>query len=186
MPTVTLDRSREDARLLVAAALERTDDISQYHVGEDRAVGKTGVSLFSWGERVVVEVTGVGPDQTELAVAGEREVWTNITSRPGSVESDFLDQLRDLRGCDSADLAVDTPKRVADPDDLPAGTVALGLFLVVFLPLMMLPTLFFTTDLLGNSLLVLAGGVVWVIGVAVLAYLTTWYYEGTFWQRLPV
>ena len=186
MQAVTVDRSREDARALVAAAFERTDDISQYHLGEDRAVGKTGVSLFSWGERVVVEFTDVGPDQTELAIEGEREVWTNITSRPGSVESDFLDTLADLRERDPADLPVNTPKRVADPDDLPAGTVALGLFLVVFLPLMMLPTLFFATDLLGNSLLVFAVSLVWVIIVAVLAYLTTWYYEGTFWQRLPV
>jgi hypothetical protein len=192
MPTVTLDRSRDETLDLVTAAFERTDGIRAYHVEDDRVVGKTGVRLFSWGERVVVDLTERGPETTELSVEADREVSFNITANAPKFESRFLDALAALRDGTEQPATTQTTsetKEAPSAEALPAGTRSMVLFVVLFIPAVTVPWFFIGTDFGFNvveefvpSIVVM---VAWYLLVATVAYLALWYYEGTFWQRLP-
>jgi hypothetical protein len=93
MQTVTLDRPREEAGAIVRAAFKQTDAIRLYHVGENRATGKTGVRRVCWGERVVVEFAETREGGIEFTVRAEKEVRENVTADPEAVESAVLNQL---------------------------------------------------------------------------------------------
>ena len=204
MTTVSLDCSREAAADLVRAAFERTEALRLYHVGDDRAIGKTGIGPFSWGERVVVEFAEHSEGQTDLSVRGEREVPFNITASAATVEADVLDELAALadagganavEGGDAADdsarerTATTATTEVPRVEDLPSGTVSMGLFLGVFLPLIFVPTMLLGTDVfdLVNEPVLSAGFLLaWFALIGAAGTLATWYYEGTLRQRLPL
>jgi len=196
MQTVTVDCSREEVGAVVRAAFERTDAIRVYYVGENHAIGKTGVGRVSWGERVVVEFTGTGDGRTELSVRAEREVRKNVTAAPETVESAVLDQLARARsGQNAAEASGLTDTReVMHPDDLPSGRRAALLFLGLFLSLVSVPAALLGANAVGaiasGSLvrlpLFLGLFLIWVLLVGGVGIAVTWYEEGTLQQRLPV
>jgi hypothetical protein len=196
MQTVTVDCPREEAGAAVRAAFERTDAIRVYYVGENRAIGKTGVGRVSWGERVVVEFTGTGDGRTEFSVRAGREIRRNLTADPSTVESAVLGHLARARsGQDAAEASgVTDTREVTHPDDLPSGRRAVLLFLGLFLPLVSVPAALLGANAVGAiasvSLvrlpLFLGLFLLWVALVGGLGLLVTWYHEGTLRQRLPV
>lgn len=192
MTTVTVDRSSEAATDLVREAFERTEAIKLYHVGDSRAVGKTGVGLLSWGERVVVEYSEAGAEQSALSVRGEREVPFNITASVADVEADVLDELAALAGTENPTGGNRTPTQTTEvprAEDLPSGTVSAVLFLGVFLPLVFVPTALLGTDIVeivDQPVLSIGFLAVWFALIGSAGMLVTWYYEGTLRQRLPV
>lgn len=97
MEVVDLDCAEPEARLLVGAALQNTEGIRQYHGGEDRIVAKTGLGLASWGEVLTVDLDRQSDAETRLHVDASREVWSNVTARPGRYEARFLAELSAIR-----------------------------------------------------------------------------------------
>lgn len=199
MTPVSVNGSREEAANLVRDAFERTEAIKLYHVGDGRAIGKTGIGLFSWGEQVVVDFSENGEGGTDLSVRGEREVPFNITASAVSVEAAVSDELAALAGVAGSHDAMDRKpreqttatetKEVPQVEDLPSGTVSMGLFLGVFLPLVFLPTILVGIDvfeLVDEPVLSAGVLVAWFALMGVAGTLATWYYEGTVQQRLPV
>ena len=207
MQTVTVDCPREEAGATVRAAFEQTDAIRLYHVGENRAIGKTGVRRVSWGERVVVEFAGTGDGGIEFTVRAEKEVRANATADPEAVESAVLDQLvradpeQDTTGT-SEDPGEDTAgaggstdtREVPHPEDLPSGRRAAVLFLGLFMPLLSVSAVLLGTRTvraiasgsLARLLLFLGGFLLVAVLVGGVGMLVTWYDEGTLRQRLPV
>jgi len=189
MTTVSVDCPREEVPDLVRRAFERTDSIRVYYVEADRAIGKTGVRRFNWGERVVVEFTANEQGGTDLAVRVEPEVKFGFGWSATPLEPEVLGQLTAV--ADSAGERPDSPttdgevERVAS---LPSGTVTASVFLgVVFVYILASNTLtgFEILDLLDEpfsyGLLIL-----WYGLVCSLALLAAILYEGTLRQRLPI
>lgn len=143
MTSLVLSYPRDDAKTLVKAAFENTRGIEQYHDDGHRVVGKTGMGLASYGERVVVEIpeTQSSDDETMISVTAEKEVSTNITASPDKYQSRFLEQLGALRG-ESVDSVVEhmsermdpeSSKEVASTDDLRDGASSMATVMVVML-----------------------------------------------------
>lgn len=141
MTSLVLSYPREDAKTLVKAAFENTRGIEQYHDDGHRVVGKSGMGLASYGERVVVEIPEMqsSDDETMVSVTAEKEVSTNITANPDKYQSRFLEQLDALRG-ESVETVVaymsermdpGSSKEVARSDDLRDGSSSLATVMVV-------------------------------------------------------
>lgn len=189
MTTVTVDCGPGEASDLVRQAFERTDAIRLYHVGTDRAVGKTGTRRFNWGERVVVEIAANGQGGTDLSVRQEDEVDLSFGWSATPLEPQVVDTLRtvaDLTG-DGGFERLPTDGEVESVSSLPSGTVAAGLFVgVVF-------TYVFASNALTEfEVLELLDGplsygllALWYAFICTTALLVVWLYEGTLKQRLP-
>ena len=204
MQTVTVDHPREEADAVVRAAFEQTDAIRVYHIGENRAIGKTGVRRVSWGERVILEFAGDGDSGTEFSVHTEKEVSENVMADPETVESAVLDGLvRASHGEDTTrarSLGEDTTRgdgstntrEVTHPGDLPSGRRAALLFLGLFLPLISVPAALLGADVIEATVsgslmripLFLGLFSLWAALAGGVGLLVTWYHEGTLRQRL--
>lgn len=143
MTSLVLSYPRDDAKTLAKAAFENTRGIEQYHDDGHRVIGKTGMGLSSYGERVVVEIpeTQSSADETMLSVTAEKEVSTNITANPEKYQSRFLEQLEALRGESVDDVVAnmsermdpESSKEVARSEDLRDGSSSMGKVMVAML-----------------------------------------------------
>ena len=143
MTSLVLSYPRDDAKTLVKAAFENTRGIEQYHDDGHRVVGKTGMGLSSYGERVVVELpeTQASDGETVVSVTAEKEVSTNITATPDKYQSRFLEQLEAFRGESVDDVVAymservdpESSKEVARSDDLRDGSASMGKVMVAML-----------------------------------------------------
>lgn len=150
MITRTLDRSLDDARILVKGSFELLDDVETYHEDDEGVVtGKTGYRLgllvSSYGESVVVDLRPVGPDTTEVTVRGDRNVAVNVGANPDRYVLEFVRTLETLAEHPMADavelLAEETSahtKEVGSERDQTDGAVLLA---VVFALLLLFPLL---------------------------------------------
>lgn len=189
MTTVSVDCPREEVPDLVRRAFERTDSIRLYYVSADRAVGKTGVRRFNWGERVVVEFATNERGGTDLSVRVEPEVKSGFGWSATPLEPEVLGQLTavaDSTGTGRPERPA-TDGEVERVTSLPSGTITASIFLAVVLLYVLASnalTGFEVLDLLDGpfsyGLLALWYGL--VCAVALLAALL---YEGTLRQRLP-
>lgn len=118
MTSLILDYSRENSVTLVKAAFENTQGIKQYHDDGHRIVGKSGMGIASYGEKVIVEIPeNQGRDGgTMIYVTAEKEVSTNITANPDLFKSRFLEELDTLRGHKVNDI-LDTMSQNMEPKD---------------------------------------------------------------------
>lgn len=140
MTSIVLGCERDDAKTLVKAAFERTRGIKQYHDDGYRIVGKSGMRLGSYGEKVIVEIPERQSSEAEtmLSVSAEKEVSMNVTANPDKYKSRFLSELDLFRGHDAEDvkdvMAQDlTPgntKEVRSAGDLRDGSSSMGLVMV--------------------------------------------------------
>lgn len=157
MSSVNLDYPREDAKTLIKLAFEDTRGIKTYNDNGLKIVGKTGASLGSYGEKVIVEVPEgqASDEQTMISVYSEKEIEMNITANPDKYESRFLSSLNRLRGQPIDDLldeyaeavTEETTKEVASANEQADGTNMLYIilaisfvmiFIFMLMPLMML------------------------------------------------
>jgi hypothetical protein len=100
MSSINLEYPREDAKNLVKLAFENTRGIKTYNDNGLKIIGKTGASLGSYGEKVIVDIpeNQAGDEQTMVSIRSEKEVGMNITANPDKYESRFLTELNNLRG----------------------------------------------------------------------------------------
>lgn len=143
MTSLVLEYPREEAKTLVKAAFENTKGIKQYHDDGHRTIGKSGMGLSSYGEKVIVEIpeNQTSNKETMLSVTAEKEVATNITANPEKYQSRFLQQLEQLRGQDinhvldtlSQDVSRQTSKEVSSSDKLRDGSSSMGVVMVVMM-----------------------------------------------------
>lgn len=131
MTTVMLDYPRNEAKTLVKLAFENTDTIRTYFDAGPKVIGKTGphrVGVFSlsYGEKLLVEIPEVQPDEnkTRIEVSAERAYSFNLASDSDNLESEFMNELNAGRGADIEDLLEanrdinsKTSKEVSSPSD---------------------------------------------------------------------
>lgn len=144
-----LQYPREDAKTLVKTAFEDTRGIKEYHDDGHRIIGKTGISLGSYGESVTVEIpeTQSSNEETMISVTADKEVSMNVTANPGKYKSRFLEQLETFRGHDieeildvlGENMSPEDSNEVASSDALSDGSSGLGKVMLI----MMLLFLFF-------------------------------------------
>lgn len=125
MTTLILEYPREDAITIVKAAFERTSGVKHYHDDGHRIIGKSGMSLGSYGEKIVVEIpeNQSNEDETMISVNAEREVQVNITSNPDKYKSRFLAELETLREHD-VDYILQKMSEQMRPEDSKEVTVS--------------------------------------------------------------
>lgn len=150
MITRTLDRSLDDARILVKGAFELLDGVETYHE-DDRGVvtGKTGFRLgliaSSYGESVVVDLRPVDPGTTEVTVRGERNVAVNVGANPDRYVLEYVRTLETLAEYPTADvvelLAEETRAHTKEVDSERDQTDGAVLLAVVLALLLLLPLL---------------------------------------------
>jgi hypothetical protein len=157
MSSLNLEYPREDAKTVIKLAFENTRGIKTYNDNGLKITGKTGASLGSYGEKVIVEIPEgqANDNQTMISVRSEKEVGMNITADPEKYESRFLSALNELRGEPIDELlnrhadsvSETTTKEVESTDEQADGTnmlyvilavVFLMMFLFMFMPLMMI------------------------------------------------
>lgn len=103
MVTVTIPHPREDAKIVVKAALEDCSGIKTYHDRGARIVGKTGASIglikSSYGEKVIVEIPQdqTSGTKTMVSITGEKEVSTNIGANPDKYVSQLTRKINDIK-----------------------------------------------------------------------------------------
>ncbi len=99
MTTLILKYPRGGTKELVKSSFESTKGIKQYNDGGSRIVGKTGMSLWSYGESVTVEIPINQTSETEtmISVTADKEVAMNITANPDKYKSRFLSELENIR-----------------------------------------------------------------------------------------
>lgn len=146
MSSLNLEYPREEAKTLVKLAFENTRGIKTYNDSGLKIVGKTGASLGSYGEKVIVEIPeGQADDErTMVSVYSEKEVGMNITANPDKYESRFLAALNELRGrpieelldANAGEITGETTKEVTSPDEQADGTDMLYVVLAITLLLM--------------------------------------------------
>lgn len=150
MTTLVLECSREDAKALVKSAFEMTPGIKQYHDDGPRIVGKTGMSIGSYGESIIVDVPEAQSNETEtmISVTADKEVSVNITANPEKYKSRFLSKLQKLRQHDVEDaldvvgkhVTADNSKEVGSANELREGTSSVSTVMIVMLILSLLFT----------------------------------------------
>lgn len=150
MTTLVLECSREDAKTLVKSAFEITRGIKQYNDDGPRIVGKTGMSLGSYGESVIVEIPEAQTSDTEtmVSVTADKEVSMNITANPEKYKSRFLAELEKLRQHDVEDaldvvgkhITTDNTKEVGSANDLRDGTSSVSTVMILMVILSLLFT----------------------------------------------
>lgn len=157
MSSLNLEYPREDAKNLVKLAFENTRGIKTYNDNGLKIIGKTGASLGSYGEKVIVDIpeNRTGDEQTMVSIQSEKEVGMNITANPDKYESRFLTALNNLRGKPIDELLTehtesvteDSTKEVESTNEQADGTnmlyVVLAIsfvmmFFFMLMPLMML------------------------------------------------
>lgn len=152
MTSLVLEHDRDDAKTLVKAAFERTRGIKQYHDDGHRIVGKSGMGLGSYGEKVTVEIPErqSGEGETMVNVSAEKEVSVNVTANPDKYKSRFLSELDMFRDYDvesvkdtmSARLNSENTKEVRNAGDLRDGSSSMGLVMVATMILVALMMFF--------------------------------------------
>ncbi|QPV63888.1 hypothetical protein I7X12_04455 [Halosimplex litoreum] len=97
MPDVLLDCSRSEARERCARAVRQTEGLSKAKETDYQVVGKTGLSfprvLWSWGEKVYVDIKEMESGQIGINVRGEKNVPVNIGANPEKFRRRVLDEL---------------------------------------------------------------------------------------------
>jgi hypothetical protein len=152
MTSLVLEHDRDDAKTMVKAAFERTRGIKQYHDDGHRIVGKSGMGLASYGEKVTVEIPErqSGEGETMVNVSAEKEVSVNITANPDKYKSRFLSELDMFRDYEvekvkdvmSETLNSENTKEVRNAGDLRDGSSSMGLVMVVMMIIVVLMTFF--------------------------------------------
>lgn len=100
-----VDYTPEDAKTVIEAAFEQSTGIKKYGSYDTKVVGKTGMSLGSWGEEVTVSFAETdGGDMTRVIVGSDPKISINVTSRPEWYEKEFLDQFDALCGYEVEDI----------------------------------------------------------------------------------
>jgi hypothetical protein len=98
MTQLVLDCSEDDARILIKGAFERTKGIKQYHEEGRQIVGKTGLSLGSYGEKIYVDISeSPKRNQTPIEITAEKEVEVNGTANAEKYKRRFIDEIGSLR-----------------------------------------------------------------------------------------
>lgn len=157
MSSLNLEYPREDAKNLVKLAFENTRGIKTYNDNGLKITGKTGASLSSYGEKVIVDIPEdqAGDEQTMVSIQSEKEVGINMTANPDKYESRFLTALNNLRGKPIDELLAEhtdsvtegSTKEVASTNEQADGTnmlyvvLAISFVMIFFfmlMPLMML------------------------------------------------
>lgn len=155
MTSINLGYNREDAKTLIKFAFENTRGIKTYNDSGTKIIGKTGASLGSYGEKVVVAIpeNQAYHDQTTVNIHSEKEVDMNITANPQKYESRFLGSLNELRGYSIQELfnsnqnniTESTTKEVASANDQAGGKslliVVVIIVFIMFFFLSLLPLL---------------------------------------------
>lgn len=119
MTSIALDHSREDAKTIIKASLERMSSIDAYTDEGQRIVGKQEASLTGGnGARLTVDVPEMqeSEDKTIVEANAEKEVSIDMATNPEDIKSEFLNTVNDLRKRDVDDL-LDEMSQEMTPDD---------------------------------------------------------------------
>jgi hypothetical protein len=152
MTSLVLSCSRNDAKILVKAAFERTRGIKQYHDDGHRIIGKSGMGIGSYGENVTVEIPErqSSDSETMVNVSAAKEVSMNVTANPDKYKSRFLSELDMFRDYDvgnikevmAEELSPENTKEVRDAGSLRDGSSSMGVVMVIMAILFFLMMLF--------------------------------------------
>lgn len=146
MTSILLEYSREDAKTVIKSAFERTSGIKEYADDGHRIIGKTGMGIASYGEKVIVEIpeTQSAEDETMISVSAEKEVSVNVTANPDKYKSRFLQELETLRGRDigailddlSGQISPEQTKEVNGADQMRDGSSNVVLVVIATMVIM--------------------------------------------------
>jgi hypothetical protein len=128
MERVTLAGTEREARRLVAAAFERADGTVTYERRGRAVVGRTGVSLATFGVRAEAWPRDGDEGETVVEIEGEPCRSGDLLASPDQYVAALAAQLRALDGHDPAAVAPDESVEEAlpmDPLDTRRGRVAL-------------------------------------------------------------
>lgn len=136
---LVLDHPEEDAKILVKGAFERTQGIKQYHEEGRQIMGKTGVSLGSYGESIYVDISeSPDEDKTPIEVTAEKEVQMNVTANAEKYKRRFVDELDSLRDEPIEEVYEEIQqdvsagsKEVENESDLSNGSSIVGVVMVI-------------------------------------------------------
>jgi hypothetical protein len=157
MSSMNLNYSRDDAKTLIKIALENTDGIKTYYDNGIKITGKTGFSLGSYGEKVIIEIPENQPDEstTMIHVSSKKEVEMNITSNPQKYEDRVVSFINHVRGMEIDAIIreygknirqgdykeVNSPEQQADGSSMLVPIIVLILvltFLFGFMPILLI------------------------------------------------
>lgn len=143
MTSLVLQYPREEAKTIVKAAFENTRGIKQYHDDGHRIIGKTGMGIGSYGERIIAEIPEAqsGEEETMISVTAEKEVGMNVTANPEKYKSRFLEQLETFRGYEVEEvlevmgesMSPADSKEVASADELRDGSSSMGMVMIAMI-----------------------------------------------------
>jgi len=154
MTTVALEHSREDAKTIIKASLERMGSIDAYTDEGQRIVGKQEASVMGGnGARLIVDVPEMqeSDDQTVVEANAEKEVSIDMATNPEDIKSEFLNVVNDLRKKDvdtlldemSQDISPEESKEVASSGNFGDTQSTMGKrFIITFVVLMVFTILF--------------------------------------------
>lgn len=157
MTSLILNCDRSDAKLMVKAAFERANGITQYYDDGHRIIGKSGTSFHSYGESVIVEVPEMQTNKTKtmIHVSADKEVSLNVTANPERYKSIFLSELEIIREQDvnriksllSENIDAKNTKEVRRASDLRDGSSTLGVIWAVMMGIFLMISIFFVSIL---------------------------------------
>lgn len=116
MRNISLDCSEAEARTRVKAAFEGMGAVKAYHERDSEILGKTGVTLRSYGYALPVTFEAAEGSGTTVDVSAKTEPEWTITGSPARYEARFASELEAVDEGDVERLR----ERLDEDDDEPA------------------------------------------------------------------
>ncbi|WP_336357582.1 hypothetical protein [Haloarcula sp. CGMCC 1.6347] len=145
MTTIVLNHSREDAKVIIKASMEKSDSIDKYTDEGQRILGQQEASLTGGnGARLMVDISEAQKqtNQVEIEVTAEKEVSVDIATSPEDIKSEFLSLINELREREIAELveemnqAVESKEVSNSAEFSDAQSTLAKRFLIVFTSIM--------------------------------------------------
>lgn len=141
METVEVNHGISQTIDIAKTAFEVTNGIKTYSQEGNSIIGKTGVSIGSYGEVITAECQESDDGSTVVMVSGEKEVSANITANPDKYVRRYVSNLRKLKNKPTNEvmsiaeqqISQGDSKEVTNPDQQAGGK---GIMILVMLLVM--------------------------------------------------